>query len=233
MKYATALVVPLFLLALAVPAVAEKEEAAKANEKCPISGKPVDPAASLNINGKPLYFCCENCPKAYKKKIALVEDKAKKCVLSGKAADETKTLIHKKVELVSFCCNNCKGKWADENKIAFKDGTGKCPISKKEADPATAIVVNGETVAFCCENCQAKYKKTELAGLKVVNEGKCPRSGKPGDPATAQVHVTYKEVSFCCGNCQAKYIKEHFAKKEQDKTEKAESAKTDKPVRTS
>jgi YHS domain-containing protein len=34
--------------------------------KCPVSGKPINPAASLEHEGKKVYFCCEGCPNAFK-----------------------------------------------------------------------------------------------------------------------------------------------------------------------
>jgi YHS domain-containing protein len=34
--------------------------------KCPVSGKPINPQASLEHDGKKVYFCCEGCPNAFK-----------------------------------------------------------------------------------------------------------------------------------------------------------------------
>lgn len=33
--------------------------------KCPVSGKPINPTASVEYEGKKVYFCCPNCPKAF------------------------------------------------------------------------------------------------------------------------------------------------------------------------
>jgi YHS domain-containing protein len=33
---------------------------------CPVSGKPINPTASLEHEGKKVYFCCEGCPNAFK-----------------------------------------------------------------------------------------------------------------------------------------------------------------------
>ena len=35
--------------------------------KCPVSGKPINAAVSLDHEGKAVYFCCEGCPAAFKK----------------------------------------------------------------------------------------------------------------------------------------------------------------------
>lgn len=32
---------------------------------CPVSGKPINPEASVEHDGKKVYFCCEGCPKAF------------------------------------------------------------------------------------------------------------------------------------------------------------------------
>lgn len=33
--------------------------------ECPVSGKAINPEASVEHNGKQVYFCCPNCPKAF------------------------------------------------------------------------------------------------------------------------------------------------------------------------
>lgn len=33
--------------------------------ECPVSGKPINPKASVEHDGKQVYFCCEGCPKAF------------------------------------------------------------------------------------------------------------------------------------------------------------------------
>ena len=34
--------------------------------KCPVSGKPINPQESVEYHGKKVYFCCPNCPAAFK-----------------------------------------------------------------------------------------------------------------------------------------------------------------------
>src|SRR5690606_3892676 len=237
---ASALALPLLVLVLgSAPEgdqAAAKEEAKQEVVKCPISGEPVKDDIALNVNGELVKFCCKNCSKKYLEKIRFEPAKEQKCVLSGRAADPTKTVIHKTVELIQFCCGNCKAKWADQNKIAFNDGTGKCPLSGKPGKEETAIVVNGEKVVFCCENCKAKYTKTNFGELKAKDEGKCPLSGNAGKEETAQIYVTAKEVPLCCGNCQKKYIADHIKKDTKDEKkakEEKETAAKEPTVRTS
>ena len=38
-----------------------------AQTKCPVSGKPIDPAQSVEYKGQKVYFCCPNCPAPFEK----------------------------------------------------------------------------------------------------------------------------------------------------------------------
>jgi len=38
-----------------------------AQTKCPISGKPIDPAQSVEYKGAKVFFCCDGCPEAFEK----------------------------------------------------------------------------------------------------------------------------------------------------------------------
>ena len=65
--------------------------AEKAN-KCPISGKAANPAISIEVTGKAVGFCCNNCKKTYSKTIA--DAGPGKCQYSGKASKKGTKLIH-------------------------------------------------------------------------------------------------------------------------------------------
>jgi YHS domain-containing protein len=52
----------------AAPLPAVAAEAGKpVNDKCPVSGKDIDPTKTVVYEGKTVAFCCENCPKAFEK----------------------------------------------------------------------------------------------------------------------------------------------------------------------
>jgi hypothetical protein len=92
-----------------------------ADLKCPVSGKPVDPTATVEFNGGKVAFCCQNCPKAFnaspakfaaKANLQLVQSeqlKQVKCPLTGRpiAADKSVEVAGVKVGL---CCAGCLGK---------------------------------------------------------------------------------------------------------------------------
>lgn len=89
---------------------------------CPISKKPVDKSAKLEHDGADVYFCCQNCPKAFAKntdkflaranhqKVATKQAKQVKCPKSKGPIKESTALEVAGVDVL-FCCNNCRG-WA-------------------------------------------------------------------------------------------------------------------------
>jgi YHS domain-containing protein len=89
--------------------------------KCPVSGKPALKEKAVDFNGGKVYFCCENCPKAFEKDSAKYAEKANaqlilsgqatqtKCPLSGGKINPEKTATVSGVE-VKFCCEKCQGK---------------------------------------------------------------------------------------------------------------------------
>jgi YHS domain-containing protein len=76
---------------------------------------------SVDYKGGKVYFCCDNCPKAFAKDTAKHAAKAnmqlvatkqatqEKCPLSGGATKADKTAKVGEIE-VAFCCENCQGK---------------------------------------------------------------------------------------------------------------------------
>lgn len=88
--------------------------------KCPISGKDVVAEGVADYNGGKVYFCCKNCPEAFKKDSAKFATKANHqmvqtgqlkqtaCPMSGKEC-KAGTEVDVNGVKVAFCCNNCKG----------------------------------------------------------------------------------------------------------------------------
>jgi YHS domain-containing protein len=97
------------------------DDAPGADVKCPVSGKAVDPAATVDFNGGKVYLCCENCPAAFKAdpakyaakaNLQLVQTKQLEqtaCPLTGKPT-KPNILVDVDGVKVGLCCNNCKGK---------------------------------------------------------------------------------------------------------------------------
>ena len=90
--------------------------------KCPVSGKPATKDHAVKYKDGQVFFCCDNCPKAFEentKKFAtkanmqLVESgqyKQTKGPLSGEAVDAS-TAVKVGDLSVSFCCDKCKAKF--------------------------------------------------------------------------------------------------------------------------
>lgn len=126
----------------------DKKEDFKA--KCPVSGGAAKKEHSLEYKGAKVYFCCDNCPKAFEKDNAKFASKANqqlvvtgqakvvKCPLSGgKLNDDTKLTIGD--ASVTFCCNMCKGKVekasADEQlELVFSDKAFEKGFEVKKAE---------------------------------------------------------------------------------------------------
>ncbi len=108
-------------LLLAGLAAYAAEEKAAFKATCPVSGKPALEDKTAEYKGAKVYFCCENCPKAFAKDTAKFATKANqqlvatgqatevKCPLSG-AKLNPETAVDVGGTKVTFCCNNCKGK---------------------------------------------------------------------------------------------------------------------------
>jgi YHS domain-containing protein len=100
------------------------EEISLKGAKCPVAGsKPAKAGTEVDYKGAKLFFCCQNCPKAFAKNkekyaakanlqlVATKQAKEVKCPLSGQDLNP-ETAIEVAGVKVCFCCNNCKGKVA-------------------------------------------------------------------------------------------------------------------------
>lgn len=134
---------------------AEKEED-KQPITCPISNKPIDKEAAVDYKGGKLYFCCQNCPKAFAKSpekwaakanlqlVATKQFKQKACPISGQPCKAEHFAKISGVK-VHFCCPNCKGKAektkkAEQVNLVFGDKPFKkaFEIAKKKEEKAAS-----------------------------------------------------------------------------------------------
>ena len=109
------------LLVATVMAEDKKEEKVKLEGiKCVVSGQKAT-ENSVDYKGGKVFFCCENCPKAFSKDTAKFATKANaqlvatgqakqaKCPLSGGPLNPD-TAITVGGAKVCFCCEKCQGK---------------------------------------------------------------------------------------------------------------------------
>lgn len=90
--------------------------------KCIVAkDKAANAEKSVDFKGGKIYFCCDNCPKAFAKDEKKYEDKAKAQLVQTEQAKQSKCPLsggdlNKDTEItvagakVQFCCNMCKGK---------------------------------------------------------------------------------------------------------------------------
>lgn len=184
-----------------------KKDAAKDEKKfeckCVVSGAPAKEASSVEHHGKKVYFCCDNCPKAFAKdpgkfSVKVHEQWVKTgeivqvaCPLTGAKINPEATL-EVGANKVSFCCMNCLGKAkAAEGDAQTKLVYGniekgytlqnKCPVSGQPIDPASSVTYKGKKVYFCCENCPKAFEKEPAkfeAKLPQLKEAKKEKESK-------------------------------------------------------
>ena len=98
---------------LSLSAADKKKKDPLAGIKCPVSGKPIKAASFAKHNGGKVYFCCDNCPKAFAKSTdkyaakanqqlyATKQAKLEKCPITGKKLN-TKTAYAAERRYCSF-----------------------------------------------------------------------------------------------------------------------------------
>jgi len=132
MKFRIMLALVLGLALVGLRSLSAEEKAPGKDVKCPVSGKDVNKDATAEYNGGKVYFCCNNCPAAFKKEPAKYATKAnlqmaqtgqivqKACPLSGKDTKAGTEVTVGGVK-VAFCCEKCQGaieKMSDDEKVA-------------------------------------------------------------------------------------------------------------------
>ena len=108
--------------AMLLPRLTAEEKDKLNGAKCPVAGtKAAKEDKTADYRGAKVYFCCENCPKAFAKDTAKYANKAnhqlaqtgqakqEKCPLSGGDLNKDKTADVSGVK-VTFCCEKCQGK---------------------------------------------------------------------------------------------------------------------------
>jgi YHS domain-containing protein len=192
------------LIAGGLNAANEQSAEKKFEATCPVSGQPAIEASMVELpdGGGKVYFCCKNCPKAYKadpEKYTLAVNRQLLeteqivqvgCPISGGPVNE-ETLVEVGAAKAGFCCKNCLAKYnkADDDeklKIMFANlekgftNQTKCPVSGKPINPEASLEYEGKQVYFCCPNCPKAF---EANPAKFVE--KLPQFAKAKDRSEA------------------------------------------------
>ena len=96
-------------------------DSADSGLKCPVSGHPASKDHAVDFDGGKVYFCCDNCPKAFAANPTKFAAKAHlqmletgqltqtACPLTGKPVNAEMT-VEIDGQKVALCCANCKKK---------------------------------------------------------------------------------------------------------------------------
>ena len=151
---------------------------------CPVSGQPASLEHSVTLMTKDIYFCCPNCPAAFKKSPEKFAAKAAHqllqteqivqiaCPISGQKLNP-ETAIDFAGAKVAFCCENCQARGAEAVEAGADKALAllfaklektftlqnKCPVSGRPIDVAQTVSYQDKAVYFCCENCLAAFEK--------------------------------------------------------------------------
>ena len=119
MKKLALLLIGLLLVGTTVLTAEDKKEDPLKDIKCVVSGKAINPEASVKYKEGKVYFCCPGCPGAFEKGKEKFAAKANhqlaathqyhqvKCPLTGKPSkDSVKVSVHG-VD-VALCCQGCE-----------------------------------------------------------------------------------------------------------------------------
>lgn len=179
---AAALGIALLFVIGGLTAAESDSDAKKFAATCPVSGQPAKEKSVLELpkGGGKVYFCCDNCPTAYKKNPEAFENKVRRqlletgqiaqvaCPLSGQPVSAEATVEVGQAK-VGFCCKNCLAKFeaaSDDDKLdivfakldkGFTRQT-KCPVSGKPIKADVNVEHDGKKVYFCCPGCPSAFE---------------------------------------------------------------------------
>jgi YHS domain-containing protein len=200
--------------------------------KCPVSGAPIDPKVSTEVDGGKVYFCCGNCCAAFVKEpqkyaealraqgytyqLAAVSSAAPAEPPASPEPDpETLKKAESAPEVEAVAAAEAESAPAE-----VTTGAPPCAVNpSSQANFAIFEITDSGPVYFCCEGCRDKFR-TDAAAYSEGVAGQqaflarrakvqlvCPVSGKPFDP---EVKIDHEgtQVAFCCGNCCAAFSQE-------------------------
>jgi len=133
--------------------------------KCAVAGKEIeitDKTPSVMVNNEKLYFCCQNCPKAFAADVAKFVKTAGKCPVN-KGADATVDAANRAIvnnNVYFFCCPGCPDT-LKENPAKFVREL-KDPVSGKSFTPkadSPRAEVKGQIYLFESPTTKAEFQK--------------------------------------------------------------------------
>ena len=151
-----------------------KEAAKPINKICPVEKGEVDPAVTIQHEGKTIAFCCAGCDETFKK------DPAKYMAIIAKeeAAAKDKDKSKDKPKDKQDAKDSKDAKKKDEKPKKEAELNTKCPVSGDDADKTLTSEYKGRKVAFCCEDCQKDFEKDPKKYLAKLDQEQAGKSGE-------------------------------------------------------
>lgn len=168
------------------------------NEKCPVSGKPVDQKLSVSHEGERIFLCCAACfpkveadragfhakayPKAANKKVGNTV-----CPVAGKKIEGGETVVFQGHEL-KVCCPKCVEPFKKTPnrhlakmlaKTPLKElGNERCVVMPRRAVKDDVFVLHeGKIVDLCCAMCVKRFIKDPTKYLPKSDGGEPKPAG--------------------------------------------------------
>jgi YHS domain-containing protein len=128
----------------------KKDEKKAINTKCPLSGKDVDLAQTVEYQKQVIAFCCPNCKGKFEKDPEKYIDKVKEFNKDPKKSDAGNVF-----------------------NVSFDDPINKkCPITGKEIVSGRTVEYKKQLIGFCCQDCVEKFESDPEKYIKRVKEFK-------------------------------------------------------------
>jgi YHS domain-containing protein len=178
------------------------------NANCPVSGRPVDPAApTVQHKGNTVGLCCPRCEDRFK---AWPDDRKEQFI----------------AEAMGQPPHGHGGEdRPDSGRAPFPElyTLGTCPVSGMDLGSMGDPVVrryDGREVRFCCAGCIDAFERDKDTHWKKIDERivkeqlphypltTCPVSGEDlGDGAVNHIHNN-RLIRFCCPDCVGRFVQD-------------------------
>jgi YHS domain-containing protein len=192
----------------ATPALAAEEAV---NDRCPISGEPIDGKTTYTYDDHTVGFCCPGCVNAFKR----WDDERKSAFITTAIKGSSGGSTTKPDDAAEKNRDDAAAK-GDPYLLPT------CPVSGKKlgsmGDPVVRVY-DGREVRFCCAGCVGPFEKDKAKHFKQIDEKiierqmerypleTCPVSGMKLGSMGEPINVVHSNrlVRFCCSGCLPKF----------------------------
>jgi hypothetical protein len=159
------------------------------NQKCPVTGRSVDPELFVEQDKERIYLCSMRCKRKVKKSFEEFLAKAypevkdlgnAKCpIMPSRDAKDSVTLDFQG-HRIRFCCKRCVARFKEQPRLhlallaypkAERVGNTMCPVMPEEkVQPEIFVIYRNKLVGLCCSTCVQDFDKSPDAFLAAAEE---------------------------------------------------------------